>query len=70
MAEMGLTQKKVADQLGVVPWTTLNWEKGRKKGWSIKEAAREIGVDPCTWNNGGVDRVSENPRSIQLPRFV
>ncbi len=24
-----LTQKEVADQLGVVPWTILNWEKGR-----------------------------------------
>ena len=27
--EMKLTQKEVADQLGVVPWTVLNWEKGR-----------------------------------------
>jgi len=83
--KMGLMQKEVAKQLGVVPWTILNWEKGhteppivsipaivrflgydpfpeaktlpqlllakrRAMGWSIKEAAREIGVDPCTWS--------------------
>ena len=84
--EMGLTQKEVANQLGVVPWTILNWEKGhtnppiasipaikqflgydpfpqpktlpqllfakrREMGWSIKEAAEAVGVDPCTWGN-------------------
>lgn len=26
--EMELSQKEVAEQLGVVPWTILNWEKG------------------------------------------
>ncbi len=25
--------------------------KRRKMGWSIKEAAREVGVDPSTWGN-------------------
>lgn len=25
--------------------------KRREKGWSIKEAAEAIGVDPCTWGN-------------------
>lgn len=83
---LGLTQKEVADQLGVVPWTILNWEKGhtqppvasipaiarflghdpfpepktlsqhllakrRAMGWSIKEAARVLGVDPTTWGS-------------------
>jgi len=83
---LGLTQKDVADQLGVVSWTILNWEKGhtkppiasipaivqfldydpfpqpetlpeyllakrREMGWSIREAARAVGVDPCTWGN-------------------
>jgi transcriptional regulator with XRE-family HTH domain len=84
--ELNLTQKEVADQLGVNPWTILNWEKGhteppmasipaiarflgydpfpqpetlsqhllakrRAMGWSIKEAARELGVDPASWGN-------------------
>ena len=84
--EMRLTQKEVADQLGVVSWTILNWEKGhtqppiasipailrflgydpfpqpkslpqqllakrRVMGWSIKEAARALGVDPASWGN-------------------
>ena len=84
--EMGLTQKEVADQLGVVPWTILNWEKDRTEppikpipaivqflgydplpepttlpqsmfakrremGWSIKDAAEAVGVDPATWGN-------------------
>ncbi len=83
---LGLTQKEVASELGVVPWTILNWEKGRTAppiasipaivqflgynpvpqpetlpqrllakrramGWSIKEAAKAVGVDPCTWGN-------------------
>ena len=81
-----LTQKEVANQLGVVSWTVLNWEKGyteppivsipaivqflgydpfpqpaslpqrllakrREMGWSIEEAAKAVGVDPCTWGN-------------------
>ena len=83
---MGLMQKEVAKQLGVVPWTILNWEKAhteppiasipaivqflgydpfpqpetlpllllakrREMGWSIKEAAEALGVDPSTWGN-------------------
>ncbi len=83
---MGLIQKEVAKQLGVVPWTILNWEKGhteppiasipkimgflgydpfpvpknlsqhllmkrREMGWSIKDAAEAVGVDPGTWGN-------------------
>ncbi len=83
---MGLMQKEIANQLGVVPWTILNWEKGhteppivsipaivqflgydpfpepmtlpqrllakrREMGWSIKEVAKAVGVDPCTWGN-------------------
>jgi transcriptional regulator with XRE-family HTH domain len=82
--EMKLTQRQVADQLGVNPWTVLNWEKGyteppieamasilrwlgydpcpapqtlperivakrRAMGWSIREAARQLGVDEGTW---------------------
>ena len=84
--ELRLMQREVAEQLGVNPWTILNWEKGhteppmasipaivrflgyepfpqpktlaqhllakrREMGWSIKEAARVIGVDPTTWGN-------------------
>jgi transcriptional regulator with XRE-family HTH domain len=86
--ELNLTQKEVADQLGVNPWTILNWEKGhteppmasipaiarflgydpfpqpetlsqhllakrRAMGWSIQEAARELGVDPASWGELG-----------------
>ena len=82
--ELRLTQKQTAEQLGVNPWTVLNWEKGhteppiasmpailrilgydpfpepkniperllakrRAMGWSIKEAARQLGVDEGTW---------------------
>ena len=79
-----LSQKRVAQRLGVTSWTVLNWEKGkteppiesipailrffgydpfpepkslperllamrRAMGWSIKEAARQLGVDEGTW---------------------
>ena len=81
-----LTQKNLAKQLGVSPWTVRNWEKGhteppiasmpallrflgydpspeprtlserllakrRTMGWSIREAARKLGVDPGTWSD-------------------
>ena len=84
--ELKLTQKEVAVELGVNPWTILNWEKGHTKppiavipaiteflgydpfpqpknlpqhllakrramGWSIKQAARALGVDPASWGN-------------------
>ncbi len=84
--EMGLMQDEVAAQIGVNPWSILNWEKGktepfiasipaiirflgydpfpqpqtlsqhllakrRAMGWSIKEAANTVGVDPSTWRN-------------------
>ena len=90
--EQGLTQKQVAERVGVSPWTVLNWEKDhteppiesmpaiirflgydpfpepkniperllakrRAMGWSIKEAARQLGVDQVTWGaweQGGV----------------
>ena len=90
--ELRLTQKQTAEQLGVNPWTVLNWEKGhteppiesmpaiiqfldydpfpapkniperllakrRVMGWSINEAARQLGVDEGTWGaweKGGV----------------
>jgi len=83
---MEFTQKDVAVELGVNPWTILNWEKGHTEppiavipaiarflgyvpfrqpktvsqhllakrqamGWSIKEAARALGVDPASWGN-------------------
>ena len=78
------SQEQAAEQLGINPWTVLNWEKGhteppiesmpaitwflgydpfpepkniperllakrRAMGWSIKEAARQVGVDAGTW---------------------
>ncbi len=84
--EKGQLQKKAAMELGVNPWTVLNWEKGytkppmasmpaileylgydpfpqpmtlpenllakrRMMGWSIKQAAEAIEVDPCTWES-------------------
>ena len=84
--KLGLMQKEIADQLGVNPWTVLNWENGhtvppigsmptvvrflgydpfpqpqtlaehllakrREMGWSVKEAAQVLGVDPMTWRN-------------------
>ena len=87
--QLGLFQREVAQQLGVNPWTIMNWErshteppisaipeiirflgdspfpepkslpelllmKRREMGWSIKEAARAVGVDPGTW--GGWER--------------
>jgi transcriptional regulator with XRE-family HTH domain len=83
---LGVTQRKVAEQLLVNPWTILNWETGRfqpsiraiprilsflgydpfptsldlsgllrqkrrENGWSIREAAADLGVDPGTWRN-------------------
>ncbi len=83
---MGITQKEVAAELNINPWTIMNWEKNhtqpqivsippimrflgynpfplpitlsqyliakrREKGWSIKKAAKAIGVDPGTWRN-------------------
>lgn len=82
--KLRLTQKQLAERIGVNPWTILNWEKGhteppiqsmpaivrflgydpfpephslpesllakrRAMGWSIKEAARQLGVDEGTW---------------------
>jgi transcriptional regulator with XRE-family HTH domain len=82
--ELGLTQNRAAERLGVNSWTILNWERGhtepptesmpaitwflgydpypepkniperllakrREMGWSIKEAARQVGVDAGTW---------------------
>jgi transcriptional regulator with XRE-family HTH domain len=82
--ELNLTQRQVADRLGVTCLTVLNWEKGkteppvesiaaiieflgydpfpnakslpdrliatrRAQGWTIKEAARQLGVDEGTW---------------------
>jgi transcriptional regulator with XRE-family HTH domain len=87
--ELRLTQKQVAERLGVNPWTVLNWEKDhteppiefmpaiirflgydpfpepetiperllakrRTMGWSIREAAQQLGVDEGTW--GGWER--------------
>jgi transcriptional regulator with XRE-family HTH domain len=84
--EKGQMQKEAATELGVNPWTVLNWEKGhteppigtipailqylgydpfpeplnlpeqllakrRQEGWSIKVAAKSVGVDPCTWGD-------------------
>jgi len=84
--QLGLFQREAAQQLGVNPWTILNWEKGRTEppiasipaivqflgydpfpepkttpqhlvarrretGWSIREAAEAVGVDPGTWGN-------------------
>jgi len=46
--EIGLTQKEVANGLGVVPWTVLNWEKGRTKPpiASIAAIIKFLGYDP------------------------
>ncbi len=90
--ELRLTQKQVAEQLGVNVWTVLNWEKGHTKppietmpallkflgydpspepktlperllakrrawGWSIREAAQRVGVDPGTWRDWEQGRV-------------
>ena len=87
--QLGLFQREVAQQLGVNPWTIMNWERGhteppitafpvifeflgydpfpepetisehliakrRAMGWSIKEAAECVSVDPGTW--GGWER--------------
>ena len=43
-----LTQKEVAAQLGVVPWTILNWEKGHTQPpmASLPGLARFLGYDP------------------------
>ncbi len=82
--KLGLLQAEAAQQLGVNPWTVLNWEKGdteppvsaipailkflcydpypepktlperllakrRIMGWSIRQAANRLRVDPSTW---------------------
>jgi len=46
--EMKLTQKEVAEQFGVVPWTILNWEKGHTEPpiVSIPAILRFLGYDP------------------------
>ncbi len=46
--KMGLMQKEVANQLGVVPWTILNWEKGHTAPpiASIPAIVRFLGYDP------------------------
>lgn len=46
--KMGLAQKEVAAQLGVVPWTIMNWEKGRTEPpiASIPAIVRFLGYDP------------------------
>jgi len=31
--------------------------KRRARGWSIRQAARELGVDPCTWGDWEQGRV-------------
>jgi transcriptional regulator with XRE-family HTH domain len=43
-----LTQKQVAAQLGVVPWTILNWEKGHTQPpiASLPAVARFLDYDP------------------------
>ena len=81
---LGLSQTAAASELGVSPFTVLNWEKARTEppigcmsrilrwlgydpfpqpqplsermvavrrtnGWTIGEAAKELGVDPTTW---------------------
>ena len=81
---LNLTQKEVAEALGISPFTVLNLEKDRTespmriypalmqwlgydpvpapltlqermraarraKGWTIKEAANRLGIDPATW---------------------
>jgi len=46
--ELKLTQQEVADQLGVNPWTILNWEKGHTQPpiASIPAIIRFLGYDP------------------------
>lgn len=46
--KMGLFQREVADQLGVNPWTILNWEKGRAEPpiVSIPTIVQFLGYDP------------------------
>lgn len=98
--ELRLTQKQVAERIGVNPWTILNWEKGnteppiasmpallkflgyapfpepktlsdrmlakrRAMGWSIKNAARQLGVDEGTW--GAWESGTTVPRGRHLP---
>jgi transcriptional regulator with XRE-family HTH domain len=102
---LGLTQRKLATQLDVNPWTLRNWESGatspavrflprltrflgydpkppalktvadrlkaarRERGWSQKEAARYLGIDPCTWSSwerGGTVVVINHRRRVEM----
>jgi transcriptional regulator with XRE-family HTH domain len=46
--DLALTQKQVAERLGVNPWTVLNWEKGHTEPpiESIPSIVRFLGYDP------------------------
>jgi DNA-binding XRE family transcriptional regulator len=104
--ELELQQKEAAQQLGVNPWTVLNWEKGhtqppvsampaifqflgydpypepktlpgrllakrREMGWSIKQAAHHVNVDPGTWKRwerGGT--ISYRPYRLRVASLL
>ena len=64
-------QKEVADQLGVVPWTILNWEKGRTEPpiAAVPVIKEFLGYDPNPpmpltkkWHRAGIGCTNMYPK--------